>query len=172
MLDGAGSWVREGRRSGQNPAGAMASASRLTSSSIAQSGTRASACLFLSPTRCTWLEHARKRLVTEGMSEGHMQHLRVPLGCRVIAGADQGRRCASRPVYVIVHFPARSAGLCTHALILAPVAWGQILPTWCHLRRRASCISSRGFSAAQSTAFSRWSSARMRPRCSLGIAAA
>ena len=54
-------WAREGRRSGRNPAGAMASASRLTSSSVAQSGTQASACLFLSPRRCTWLEQARKR---------------------------------------------------------------------------------------------------------------
>jgi hypothetical protein len=45
---------RGGRRSGRNPAGAMASASRLTSSSVAQSGTQASACLFLF-LRCTWL---------------------------------------------------------------------------------------------------------------------
>ena len=111
---------RGGRRSGRNPAGAMASASRLTSSSVAQSGTQASACLFLFPRRCTWLEHEHKRLVTEGMSEGHMQQPRVPLGCRVIAGADQGRRCASSPVYVIFHFSAGCAGLCTHALILAP----------------------------------------------------
>jgi len=57
-----------------------------------------------------------QKTVTEDMSEGHMQQTSVPLGCPVLAGADQGRRCAKASVRLFSLLL-----LAAHALILALV---------------------------------------------------
>ena len=178
-------WAREGRRSGRNPAGAMASASRLTSSSVAQSGTQASACLFLSPRRCTWLEQARKRCHRGHERRAHAEDSHRGHERRAHAAATRATglscNCRRRPGAQM-----RVKSSVRHFSLFCWLCW-----TW-HARPHsgaggvradsADMVSSakkgllyklKGFQRrTKHSLFKVVQRARMCPRCSLGIAAA